>query len=179
MSIVFLKKADADIATPAAGKTTLYVDTADGAAKLKSEAGAVSALATSGALTAHTTDTANPHAVTKAQVGLTSAEDKSSATIRGEITSGNVTTALGFTPGTVNSVALATSGVIHSVSGSPVTGAGTLTLGLISQVANTIFAGPVSGANAAPSFRTIADVDIQAGLGYSPLGLLNNPPSFL
>lgn len=34
----------------------------------------------------------------KADVGLTNAEDKSSATIRGEITSGNVTGALGFTP---------------------------------------------------------------------------------
>jgi len=40
----------------------------------------------------------NPHGTTKADVGLGSAENKSSATIRGEITSGNVTTALGFTP---------------------------------------------------------------------------------
>ncbi len=46
----------------------------------------------------HVTTTNNPHAVTKAQVGLTNAEDKSSATIRGEITSSNVTTALGYTP---------------------------------------------------------------------------------
>lgn len=36
--------------------------------------------------------------VTKADVGLASAENKSSATIRSEITSGNVTGALGFTP---------------------------------------------------------------------------------
>lgn len=36
--------------------------------------------------------------VTKAMVGLTNAEDKSSATIRGEITNLNVTTALGYTP---------------------------------------------------------------------------------
>lgn len=36
--------------------------------------------------------------ITKAMVGLTNVEDKSSATIRGEITSGNVTSALGFTP---------------------------------------------------------------------------------
>jgi len=35
---------------------------------------------------------------TKGDVGLGSAENKSSATIRGEITSSNVTTALGFTP---------------------------------------------------------------------------------
>jgi hypothetical protein len=36
--------------------------------------------------------------LTNADVGLGSVEDKSSATIRGEITSSNVTTALGFTP---------------------------------------------------------------------------------
>lgn len=40
----------------------------------------------------------NPHGTTKADVGLGSVEDKSSATIRGEITSANVTAALGFTP---------------------------------------------------------------------------------
>ena len=36
--------------------------------------------------------------ITKANIGLTNVEDKSSATIRSEITSANVTTALGFTP---------------------------------------------------------------------------------
>ncbi len=36
--------------------------------------------------------------LTSSDVGLGNAENKSSATIRGEITSGNVTTALGFTP---------------------------------------------------------------------------------
>lgn len=36
--------------------------------------------------------------ITKAMVGLSNAENKSSATIRGETTSSNVTTALGFTP---------------------------------------------------------------------------------
>jgi len=40
----------------------------------------------------------NPHGVTKSQVGLGNVENKSSATIRGELTKGNVTTALGFTP---------------------------------------------------------------------------------
>lgn len=38
------------------------------------------------------------HGLTKADVGLGNADNKSSATIRGEITSSNVTTALGFTP---------------------------------------------------------------------------------
>jgi hypothetical protein len=36
--------------------------------------------------------------VTKTDVGLSAVENKSSATIRGELTSSNVTTALGFTP---------------------------------------------------------------------------------
>lgn len=40
----------------------------------------------------------NPHGTTKSDVGLGNVENKSSATIRGEITSGNVTDALGYTP---------------------------------------------------------------------------------
>jgi hypothetical protein len=49
-------------------------------------------------LTGHIADTANPHGTTATQLGLGAVENKSSATIRGEITSTNVTTALGFTP---------------------------------------------------------------------------------
>lgn len=49
-------------------------------------------------LLSHTSNTSNPHSVTKAQVGLSNVENKSSATIRSEITSSNVTTALGYTP---------------------------------------------------------------------------------
>ena len=40
----------------------------------------------------------NPHNVTKAEVGLGNVENKSSETIRGELTSKNVTDALGYTP---------------------------------------------------------------------------------
>ena len=40
----------------------------------------------------------NPHGTTKADVGLSVVENKTSATIRSEITSSNVTTALGYTP---------------------------------------------------------------------------------
>ena len=46
----------------------------------------------------HLANNSNPHGVTKSQVGLGNVENKSSATIRGELTKGNVTTALGFTP---------------------------------------------------------------------------------
>lgn len=46
----------------------------------------------------HSTSTGNPHKTTKTDLGLGNVENKSSATIRGELTSANVTTALGYTP---------------------------------------------------------------------------------
>ncbi len=46
----------------------------------------------------HIASTSNPHFVTKDQVGLGKVENKTSAEIRGEMTSANVTSALGFTP---------------------------------------------------------------------------------
>ena len=46
----------------------------------------------------HLANKSNPHGVTKSQVGLGNVDNKSSATIRGELTKGNVTTALGYTP---------------------------------------------------------------------------------
>lgn len=46
----------------------------------------------------HSTSTGNPHNTTKADLGLGNVENKSSATIRSELTSANVTTALGYTP---------------------------------------------------------------------------------
>lgn len=61
--------------------------------------------------------------------------------------------------GTVTSVAL-TAPAIFSVSGSPVTGAGTLTLTLATQDANAVWAGPASGADAAPTFRALVDLDV-------------------
>lgn len=64
------------------------------------------------------------------------------------------------TNGTVTSVALSTPGVLYTVSGSPVTTSGTLTLNLISQAANTVFAGPTTGASAAPTFRALVSADI-------------------
>lgn len=47
---------------------------------------------------AHISDKSNPHEVTKTQVGLSKVENKSSSEIRSEITSDNVTDALGYTP---------------------------------------------------------------------------------
>ncbi|HYG79628.1 MAG TPA: hypothetical protein VD861_04535, partial [Pyrinomonadaceae bacterium] len=64
--------------------------------------------------------------------------------------------------GTVTSVALTVPGVIFQtpVSGSPVTGSGTLALSLNTQTANTVFAGPTTGAAAAPTFRAQVAADI-------------------
>lgn len=49
---------------------------------------------------------------------------------------------------------------IFSVSGSPVTSTGTLTATLVTQTANLVFAGPSTGAAAAPTFRALVAADI-------------------
>lgn len=90
--------------------------------------------------------------------------------------------------GTVTSVGLSMP-AIFSVSGSPVTGAGTLTVNLANQSANLVFAGPSSGGAAAPAFRALVANDIpnldaakittgifgiaRGGTGLSALGTAN------
>lgn len=64
-------------------------------------------------------------------------------------------------PGTVTSVAL-TVPSIFSVTGSPVTTAGTLAVTLANQSANQVLAGPTSGGAAAPTFRALVAADIPA-----------------
>jgi len=66
--------------------------------------------------------------------------------------------------GTVTSVGLSAPG-IFSVTGSPVTTAGTLGFSLTTQSANRIFAGPTNGAAAVPSFRALVTADLPAGVG--------------
>lgn len=63
--------------------------------------------------------------------------------------------------GTVTSVGLSLPSII-TVSNSPVTSSGTLTGVLATQTANTVFAGPASGAAAAPTFRVLTTADIPA-----------------
>lgn len=69
--------------------------------------------------------------------------------------------------GTVTSVGLSMPS-IFTVSGSPVTGAGTLTAALNTQTANLIFAGPSSGSAAAPTFRAVASADLTTALTTPP-----------
>jgi hypothetical protein len=66
------------------------------------------------------------------------------------------------TSGTVTSVALAdgSSSPIYSISGSPVTGSGTLTFSLQNQAVHSVFAGPSSGGSAQPTFRALVAGDI-------------------
>lgn len=61
--------------------------------------------------------------------------------------------------GTVTSVGLSLPASVFSVSGSPVTGAGTLSGSFQAQAANTVFAGPSSGGPDIPSFRALASTD--------------------
>ena len=71
------------------------------------------------------------------------------------------------TSGTVTSVALADGSTtpIYAITGSPVTSSGTLTFTLDTQSANTVFAGPTTGAAAQPTFRALVAADLPAGTG--------------
>jgi len=72
---------------------------------------------------------------------------------------GTAWTSVGSGTGSVTSVALSAPAEF-TVSGSPVTTSGTLTLTKATQSANTIFAGPTSGAVAQPSFRLLIAADL-------------------
>ena len=74
-----------------------------------------------------------------------------------DITAGGIISAANA--GTVTSVALSVPSEF-SVSGSPVTGSGTLTFSKVSQVKNKVYAGPVSGVDADPTFRVIDPADL-------------------
>lgn len=62
--------------------------------------------------------------------------------------------------GTVTSVAMTVPSGVFSILGTPITSSGTLQLGLINQLANTIWAGPTSGAEDVPTFRSLVSDDI-------------------
>lgn len=66
--------------------------------------------------------------------------------------------------GTVRSVALNADEYVFEVSGSPVTDVGTIYLALKPQAAKKILAGPVSGADAVPTFREIDFADLPASV---------------
>jgi hypothetical protein len=69
----------------------------------------------------------------------------------------------------VTSVALSAPGEF-SVSGSPVTGSGTLTLTKANQNANLAYAGPTSGGAAAPAFRALVTADMPTSVRTRSIG---------
>lgn len=79
------------------------------------------------------------------------------------LTSGNVLVAAvggcGIGSGSVSSVGLSLPAFI-TVTGSPVTSAGTLTGTLAVQAANAVFVGPTTGASSAPTFRALVGADL-------------------
>ncbi len=62
--------------------------------------------------------------------------------------------------GTVTSVAMTVPSGIFTILGSPITSSGTLQVGLVNQLANTVWCGPTSGAESVPTFRLLVSDDI-------------------
>jgi hypothetical protein len=64
------------------------------------------------------------------------------------------------TNGTVTSVGLVMPSQVYSITGSPVTDAGVITVTYNNQNANTLFAGPAAGGAVPPSFRPLVSADM-------------------
>jgi len=75
--------------------------------------------------------------------------------------------------GTVTSVAL-TMPAEFSVSGSPIVGGGTLAVSAVNENALTVYAGPVSGPAAAPTFKTLASLLAALGVGSGTVTSIAN-----
>jgi len=90
--------------------------------------------------------------------------------------SGSNITIAATNSGSVTSVALSDGSTtpIYAISNSPVTGTGTLTLTLNVEVANTVFAGPVSGGSAQPTFRLLVAADLPASISSNTSGTASN-----
>lgn len=90
--------------------------------------------------------------------------------------SAGVETLLSVSTGTVSSVALLDGSTtpIFTISGSPVTSSGTLTFTLKTETANTVFAGPTTGAAAQPTFRSLVSADIPVLAYVNTVGAFNN-----
>jgi len=77
--------------------------------------------------------------------------------------------------GSVTSVALSMPSFL-SVSGSPITSAGTLAVSLATQSVNLVFAGPSSGSAAAPTFRSLVAGDLPTALTNNST-IAGSPPA--
>jgi hypothetical protein len=101
-----------------------------------------------------------PAALVSGGYTLTLPTDKASSAgqVLASDTSGNLSWASAAT-GSVTSVGMTVPSFL-SVTGSPITTAGTLAVSLANENANLVFAGPSSGGAAAPTFRSLASADI-------------------
>ena len=68
--------------------------------------------------------------------------------------------AVGVGGGAVSLVALGMTGMPCTVAGSPVTSSGTLSCAANTESANTVWAGPTTGAAVSPTFRALASADV-------------------
>jgi hypothetical protein len=102
---------------------------------------------------------ASPALAQPAQWNYTAPGNVSTATYLGDVIILGNCTGCSAGGGTVSSVGLSLPN-IFSVTGSPVTSAGTLTGTLATQSANTVWTGPATGAAAAPTFRALVAADI-------------------
>lgn len=80
----------------------------------------------------------------------------------------NYFTERGLASGSVTSVGLSLPAEL-TVSGSPVTGSGTLSATWANENANQVFAGPSSGGATTPSFRALVSADLPTGSGASAI----------
>lgn len=71
--------------------------------------------------------------------------------------------------GTVTSIGMSVPAEF-SVSPASLTSSGTFTISKVSQTANQVYAGPTSGASAAPTFRTLVSDDIPNGIAATKVG---------
>lgn len=111
-------------------------------------------------------DISSSAAIAYSKLSLTSSvkagDVNSEASTNGQVLTSNGSGAASWasvTAGTVTSVALTVPSIL-SVSGSPITSSGTLAVTLATEAMNTVFSGPVSGADATPTFRGLVAADI-------------------
>lgn len=109
--------------------------------------------------------------ITAANIGLGNVENKSSSTIRGELTKSNVTTALGYTPPTQDTATTSASGLMSATDKSKLDGiedgANKYTLPTASS---STLGGVKVGSNISVSSGTISLTkdNVVAALGYTP-----------
>lgn len=94
----------------------------------------------------HVNNTENPHRVTKDQLGLGNVENKSSETIRGELTKENIINALGYEPDTTtdNVITYALSKEGSSIT---LTGSDGSTTSVTDSDTNTVYTHPITSGN--------------------------------